>query len=1099
MSSLNNLNQNTYDNIYTDEIATNTIIANENTDIQVLSDFNIISPAEFQINGNPITVVGDGLKYDPTNNIFNSFVIDNYNRDVTLSVVPNGPFGSFLSAELNSGVRQNLILYQNYSQNSPISGYKRWSPLILQSPELEITQSITSGTVLFTSFAISEIDLNQTFISTGIFDIICFCSVAHINRANIFAELFIRDNVGVETSLGISDELSLVDVYPNIGEYQLSLALSTQIPINTGEYLVMKLYGKSMSVSATTIYWYFEGQSHYSNSITPLSISALLEDYYTKTEADLTFMQKINVNSPLGVFGNMKGPIGPTITIQQSSLSLSGFLSSSDFTIFNNKENTLTFSSPLSRATNTISIPQANASTNGFLSSSDWSLFNNKENVLSFSGPLSRVSNTISIPQSNASTNGFLSSSDFTSFNSKVSSQWTTNGTSIYYNTGNIGLGVVSPLYDLHVKKLQPTLCLDSTDISGISSNILFLRDIATNRFGSLEYDGNFSLGNNFPTGKFIVNMNNTTSGTLLEVQNASVVKMSVDKDGNLNITGNYRISGNQISTTNVLEGTNLYFTDTRSRNAISANSNGLTYNNLSGIFTLGLSSSTQNGALSSADWTTFNNKISSQWVTSGSNIYYNSGKILMNATSTTQDTVQYINQGNRFNGLVIESTSVSTVPNIRIKSTSSEHTINSNPVLGLLFQNVNSPANSLLLGNSSLQYSNGTDTIFTMNQGGSASIGNCRIGTWDTFNTAFFRLQNTALTETTATNYSIAQSNVGRTLLNSSSGQNMEFRIGNSTQMFLSSLGNVGIGTTTPTSKLTIAGDIELTSSYGIKNSTNSALSLNVSSGGSFTDGLGGSIVMRGTTAGFNNGGIELYTSIGAGMLERMRIISTGDVGLGTTTPNYALHIHRGTTATDVRIQLSDGTTTSGSTRGFHIIKGTNQFGYVWNYENQPLYFGTNNTERARFESSGNFILQNSIQFPNGGNSSLSHYQEALIVTSFSAGNGTVATISLKCIRIGRQVTITFPQFQLTIGTTNQADIDNVQIVPDLTANFRPTANTTTLVSGLYNNIPIYSRCDVFSTGNIYFFRDVSGTQYGANTTNCGITTAFSITYNIN
>lgn len=105
-----------------------------------------------------------------------------------------------------------------------------------------------------------------------------------------------------------------------------------------------------------------------------------------------------------------------------ASSSTNGALSSTDWSTFNNKENVLTFNTPLSRSSNTISINTANGSTNGYLSSTDWNTFNNKENVLSFTGPLTRSSNTISVNNASSIATGVLTSIDYNIFAGKESS-----------------------------------------------------------------------------------------------------------------------------------------------------------------------------------------------------------------------------------------------------------------------------------------------------------------------------------------------------------------------------------------------------------------------------------------------------------------------------------------------------------------------------------------------------------------------------------------------------------------------------------------------------------------------------------------------------
>ena len=100
-------------------------------------------------------------------------------------------------------------------------------------------------------------------------------------------------------------------------------------------------------------------------------------------------------------------------------------------------ENYLTFNAPLTRVVNTISIAQANGSTNGYLSSTNWTTFNNKGNgtvtsvsALTLGTTGTDLSSTIAtgtttpvitlnVPTASASNRGALSSADWTTFNNK--------------------------------------------------------------------------------------------------------------------------------------------------------------------------------------------------------------------------------------------------------------------------------------------------------------------------------------------------------------------------------------------------------------------------------------------------------------------------------------------------------------------------------------------------------------------------------------------------------------------------------------------------------------------------------------------------------
>lgn len=92
-------------------------------------------------------------------------------------------------------------------------------------------------------------------------------------------------------------------------------------------------------------------------------------------------LSSVTVSAPLiSSAGN-----DPNLSCGTASASSPGCLSAADFSLFSNKENSLSFTAPLSRSTNTISIPVATSSSNGYLSSANWSTFNNKFTLPSFS------------------------------------------------------------------------------------------------------------------------------------------------------------------------------------------------------------------------------------------------------------------------------------------------------------------------------------------------------------------------------------------------------------------------------------------------------------------------------------------------------------------------------------------------------------------------------------------------------------------------------------------------------------------------------------------------------------------------------------------
>ena len=140
---------------------------------------------------------------------------------------------------------------------------------------------------------------------------------------------------------------------------------------------------------------------------------------------------------------------------------------------------------------------------------------------------------------------------------------------------------------------------------------------------------------------------------------------------------------------------------------------------------------------------------------------------------------------------------------------------------------------------------------------------------------------------------------------------------------------GNVGIGTTSPSAKLEVAG------------SGNQKLLVNRTDGDNFSiDAQNGQIRLRGSS--------NIIMGVGADVLT----VTNSKVGIGTTSPGANLHIS-GTTST-IRLEDTDGTNTygrfrySGSSQYFYSRSNTANGNFIWVGED-----GTTSTEFMRINGS--------------------------------------------------------------------------------------------------------------------------------------------------
>ena len=190
----------------------------------------------------------------------------------------------------------------------------------------------------------------------------------------------------------------------------------------------------------------------------------------------------------------------------------------------------------------------------------------------------------------------------------------------------------------------------------------------------------------------------------------------------------------------------------------------------------------------------------------------------------------------------------------------------------------------------------------------------------------------------------------------NRESDGSFAFETNNTERLRIDSSGRVGIGTTSPQEELQI-------------NATEPTIRLEENGAGSKRLEL--SINSSAEAKIFSNqsGGILAFGTVGT---ERMRIDSSGNVGIGTNNPSSLLHV----ASSNAIIRLQDTDTVGNGSNGIatwitfrdSANAQTGYFGFpadpnfhVWNITNSPMLFGTNNQERLRITNDGTILFAKS------------------------------------------------------------------------------------------------------------------------------------------
>jgi hypothetical protein len=214
------------------------------------------------------------------------------------------------------------------------------------------------------------------------------------------------------------------------------------------------------------------------------------------------------------------------------------------------------------------------------------------------------------------------------------------------------------------------------------------------------------------------------------------------------------------------------------------------------------------------------------------------------------------------------------------------------------------------------------------------------------------------------------------------------------STAITIDSSENVGIGTSAPSELLEVYSESASTAievSAGLAGTTTGEAKIVLRS----LHSASGTTYARSEIAslGVAGGDCDLIfrtTTTSAGPVERLRINSSGNVGIGTSSPNIA-NFGKALTITDPAasnqipaIELAFGSNTRGANIAVDNRASVKALAITAVASDLAMTFGTNNTERMRIDSSGNVLIGTTTSLgvgttftPQGSNGTLAVFNQ--------------------------------------------------------------------------------------------------------------------------
>jgi microcystin-dependent protein len=160
-----------------------------------------------------------------------------------------------------------------------------------------------------------------------------------------------------------------------------------------------------------------------------------------------------------------------------------------------------------------------------------------------------------------------------------------------------------------------------------------------------------------------------------------------------------------------------------------------------------------------------------------------------------------------------------------------------------------------------------------------------------------------------------------------------------------VSSNGNIGVGASNPVNLLHVHQDAA--SSNAVFQITNREATGSNAGDGFLT------VVDTACNVTFNNQEFAAVRIMTNG-LERFRVSSNGNIGIGASNPINLCHIHQDVSASNTVLQITNAGTGSNASDGSLVTVDTTCNLSIFNQELGTVRFGTNNTERMRITSNG-------------------------------------------------------------------------------------------------------------------------------------------------